>query len=107
MKAPSAAALGIPLAKGVYGGVHGPSFETPAQVRCLRTLGVGTDHAFPRPQAPGVGTGATPPVPTSTSSWVVAGTVAAVTAAAVGLYAIVRGRQANQTRAPHEDGEVR
>lgn len=36
----SAAALGIPLAKGVYGGVHGPSFETPAQVRCLRTLGV-------------------------------------------------------------------
>ena len=73
----------------------------------LRTLGVGTDHAFPRPQAPGVGTGATPPVPTSTSSWVVAGTVAAVTAAAVGLYAVVRGRQANQTRAPHEDGEVR
>jgi len=31
--------LGIPLARGVYGGVAGPNFETPAEVRMLATLG--------------------------------------------------------------------
>lgn len=36
----AAAALGIPIAKGVYGAVQGPSFETAAQVRFLRTAGV-------------------------------------------------------------------
>lgn len=36
----AAAALGIPLAHGVYGALHGPTFETAAQVRLLRTLGV-------------------------------------------------------------------
>lgn len=36
----AAAELGIPLAKGVYGGVHGPTFETPAQVRAFRAMGV-------------------------------------------------------------------
>ena len=30
---------GIPLAEGVYAGVMGPSFETPAEVRMLRKLG--------------------------------------------------------------------
>ena len=36
----AAARLGLPLSTGVYGGVHGPSFETTAQVRAMRTLGV-------------------------------------------------------------------
>ena len=31
--------LGLELHTGVYAGVHGPTFETPAQVRMLRTLG--------------------------------------------------------------------
>ena len=35
----SAQALGIPLQEGVYAMVHGPSYETPAEVRMLRTLG--------------------------------------------------------------------
>jgi purine-nucleoside phosphorylase len=35
----AAAALGLPLADGVYAAVHGPSFETGAQVRFLRTIG--------------------------------------------------------------------
>lgn len=33
--------LGIPLAEGVYLGLSGPSYETPAEVRMLRTLGAG------------------------------------------------------------------
>jgi purine-nucleoside phosphorylase len=35
----SAAELGIPLHQGVYAMVAGPSYETPAEVRMLRTLG--------------------------------------------------------------------
>jgi purine-nucleoside phosphorylase len=31
--------LGLPLQKGVYCGLSGPSYETPAEVRMLRTLG--------------------------------------------------------------------
>ena len=31
--------IGLPLRKGVYAGVLGPSFETPAEIRMLRTLG--------------------------------------------------------------------
>jgi len=34
-----AARLGIDLGRGVYAGVAGPSYETPAEVRMLRTLG--------------------------------------------------------------------
>lgn len=34
-----AANLGVPLAEGVYAGILGPSFETPAEVRMLRALG--------------------------------------------------------------------
>jgi purine-nucleoside phosphorylase len=34
-----AAALGIPLTEGVYAGVAGPCYETPAEVRMLRALG--------------------------------------------------------------------
>ena len=35
----AAAALGQPLARGVYVAVHGPSYETPAEIRAFRTLG--------------------------------------------------------------------
>jgi purine-nucleoside phosphorylase len=35
----TARALGIPLHSGVYAGMLGPSYETPAEVRMLRTLG--------------------------------------------------------------------
>ena len=35
----TAARLGIPLGAGVYAGVAGPSYETPAEIRMLRTLG--------------------------------------------------------------------
>jgi purine-nucleoside phosphorylase len=34
-----ARALGQPLAEGVYAGLLGPSYETPAEIRMLRTLG--------------------------------------------------------------------
>ena len=35
----ASARLHIPLAHGVYAGVHGPSYETPAEVRYLRAIG--------------------------------------------------------------------
>lgn len=35
----AAAALDIPLAEGVYAWYSGPSFETPAEIRAIRTLG--------------------------------------------------------------------
>lgn len=35
----AAAALGVPLHEGVYAGLPGPQYETPAEVRMLRTLG--------------------------------------------------------------------
>jgi purine-nucleoside phosphorylase len=34
-----AAAIGLELAEGVYGGLAGPAYETPAEVRMMRTLG--------------------------------------------------------------------
>ena len=35
----AAAALGVSLAHGVYVAVHGPSYETPAEIRYLRKIG--------------------------------------------------------------------
>src|SRR5687768_943917 len=35
----AAASLGQPLARGVYVALHGPSYETPAEIRFLRTIG--------------------------------------------------------------------
>ncbi|HXW05392.1 MAG TPA: purine-nucleoside phosphorylase [Vicinamibacterales bacterium] len=32
-------AAGVPLASGVYVALHGPSYETPAEIRFLRTIG--------------------------------------------------------------------
>ena len=37
--AEAAAALGQPLARGIYVALHGPSYETPAEIRFLRTIG--------------------------------------------------------------------
>jgi len=39
MAAEAASALNIPVARGVYVAVHGPSYETPAEIRYLRTIG--------------------------------------------------------------------
>jgi purine-nucleoside phosphorylase len=36
----TAAKLRIPLREGVYIGLHGPSYETPAEIRTLRKMGV-------------------------------------------------------------------
>ena len=35
----AAAARGVPVTHGVYVAVHGPSYETPAEIRFLRTIG--------------------------------------------------------------------
>jgi purine-nucleoside phosphorylase len=35
----AAGEAGIPLREGVYAGVIGPQYETPAEIRMLRTLG--------------------------------------------------------------------
>ena len=35
----AAAARGVAVAHGVYAGLHGPSYETPAEIRYLRTIG--------------------------------------------------------------------
>jgi len=35
----AASARGVPVAHGVYVAVHGPSYETPAEIRYLRTIG--------------------------------------------------------------------
>lgn len=35
----AAVALGFTLAHGIYAGLHGPSYETPAEIRMLRALG--------------------------------------------------------------------
>ena len=35
----AAKATGVPVAHGVYVAVHGPSYETPAEIRYLRTIG--------------------------------------------------------------------
>jgi purine-nucleoside phosphorylase len=39
LAAEQAAALGLPLREGVYAALPGPSYETPAEIRMLRTLG--------------------------------------------------------------------
>lgn len=35
----AARATGVPVAHGIYVAVHGPSYETPAEIRYLRTIG--------------------------------------------------------------------
>lgn len=53
-----AAESGVPLHEGVYAGVPGPQYETPAEVRMLRTLGadtVGMSTVFEAIQARALG----------------------------------------------------
>ena len=38
---PAAPAIGRPLHEAIYAGMAGPAYETPAEVRLLRTLGAG------------------------------------------------------------------
>lgn len=35
----TASAIGLPIQHGIYVAVHGPSYETPAEIRAFRTLG--------------------------------------------------------------------
>jgi purine-nucleoside phosphorylase len=39
LAAEAAASQGLSLARGIYVAVHGPSYETPAEIRYLRTIG--------------------------------------------------------------------
>jgi len=40
--------LCIPIAEGVYAAMLGPSYETPAEIRYLRTIGAGGEGREPR-----------------------------------------------------------
>jgi len=40
-KTAATTALGVPLREAIYAGMAGPAYETPAEVRLLRTLGAG------------------------------------------------------------------
>lgn len=46
-----AASMGLPLAHGVYVAVHGPSYETPAEIRAFRTMGADAVGMSTAPEA--------------------------------------------------------
>ena len=47
----AAAEAGVALARGVYVAVHGPSYETPAEIRAFRTLGADAVGMSTAPEA--------------------------------------------------------
>jgi purine-nucleoside phosphorylase len=51
MAAEAAQARGLELAHGVYAALHGPSYETPAEIRFLRTIGADAVGMSTAPEA--------------------------------------------------------
>ena len=47
----AARAAGVPIEHGVYVAVHGPSYETPAEIRAFRTLGADAVGMSTAPEA--------------------------------------------------------